>query len=605
MTSRFPDHHSHHHRHTPRTTTLGLCLTLCLMQSFATAQTTAGSLAGVAPTPARLLVNQLGSKPGWPVQARIVQAERDHRPLQATLVDLATGAVVRELRAGPGQLDADSQDWIRPIDLGRALPRGRYELRVPGLEPARIEVGEGVYQPVHRALLRAFYLQRCGPALQDAETGLEHPVCHANDATLAHADEVHPKGHALGAAGGWHDAGDYGKYVSTTAVAIARMLAVHERAPARYAADDTGIPESGNRVPDLLDEMRIGLDWMLTMQRPDGAVYRKLGGPNWPHQKAPHDDVVPRLVYGVSSPETAKAAATWAQAARLFAPHDAKTAARYLAAARQSWTWLEAQPGPAQRFDYVEGDDSGSGPYRANATDTEESLTHDRDDRLWAATELYLTTRERPFLQRMEQWLPDAPLNLFEWKDPSALAMDYLLWHPVLQGREDLAAPVRQRVLERARTLAEQHRKSGWGIANARFVWGSNKMTAEEGITLCMAYRIGGNPQYLAAARDQLHYLLGRNHFGKSFVSGVGSDAVREVSHLWYQVSKKPIPGLFVGGPNTLEQSNIAPKGRGPLSWIDDTRSYATNEFALDYNASLVGLLGELETDCHTARSPR
>lgn len=580
---------------------IALGLGLGLASTGALAQTTAATPAGVAPVPERPLLNQLGSKPGWPVQARIVLAERDQRPIKATLVDAATGAVVRELRVGPGQLDADSQDWIRTLDLG-PLPRGRYELRVPGLAPAGIEVGDGVYQPLHRALLRAFYLQRCGPALQDAESGLEHPVCHADDATLAHADEVNPKGHALGASGGWHDAGDYGKYVSTTAVAIARMLAVYERDPARYADDDTRIPESGNRIPDLLDEMRIGLDWMLTMQRQDGAVYRKLGGPNWPHRKAPHEDTVPRLVYGVSSPETAKAAATWAQAARLFAPHDAKTAARYLDAARRSWAWLEAQTGPAQRFDYVEGDDNGSGPYRANATDTEESLTYDRDDRLWAATELYLSTRERPFLQRMEQWLPDAPLNLFEWKDPSALAMGYLLWHPALQGRDDLAAPVRQRVLQRARTLAEQHRRSGWGIANARFVWGSNKMTAEEGITLCMAYRIGGNPQHLAAARDQLHYLLGRNHFGKSFVSGVGSDAVREVSHLWFQVSRKPIPGLFVGGPNTLEQSNIGPKGRGPLSWIDDNRSYATNEFALDYNASLIGLLGELETDCHTRK---
>lgn len=576
----------------------GLCIGLVV--TGALAQTTAGSLAGTAPAPARPLLNQLGSKPGWPLHARLVQAERDNHPIKAAVIDLASGAAVRSLVAGPGALDADSGDWIRNLDFGAPLSAGRYALQIAGQEPVRFEVGDAVYQPLHRALLRAFYLQRCGAALHDAESGLDHPVCHAEDATLAHADEVHPKGHPLGAAGGWHDAGDYGKYVSTTAVAIARMLAVHERDPARYADDATSIPESGNRVPDLLDEMRIGLDWMLTMQRTDGAVYRKLGGPNWPHQKAPHDDVVPRLVYGVSSPETAKAAATWAQAARLFTPHDAKTAARYLDAARKSWAWLEAQPGPAQRFDYTEGDDNGSGPYRANATDTEASLTYDWDDRLWAATELYLTTREAPYLKRMEQWLPQAPLNLFEWKDPSALAMSYLLWHPALQGREDLAAPVRQRILQRARGLSEQHRKSGWGIANARFVWGSNKMTAEEGITLCMAYRIGGNPQYLAAARDQLHYLLGRNHFGKSFVSGVGSDAVREVSHLWYQVSRKPIPGLFVGGPNTLEQSNIAPKGRGPLSWIDDTRSYATNEFALDYNASLVGLLGELETDCHT-----
>lgn len=178
--------------------------------------------------------------------------------------------------------------------------------------------------------------------------------------------------------------------------------------------------------------------------------------------------------------------------------------------------------------------------------------------------------------------------------------MAYLLWHPKLQDQTELLRQVRPRFLQRAKTMQANHQRSGWRIANDRFVWGSNKMTAEEGITLCLAYQASGNPAYLNAARDQLHYLLGRNHFGKSFVSGVGHNPVKEVSHLWYQVHKKQIPGLFVGGPNTLEQSRIAPLNKGPLSWVDDTRSYATNEFAIDYNASLLGLLAELETDCHT-----
>jgi endoglucanase len=146
---------------------------------------------------------------------------------------------------------------------------------------------------------------------------------------------------------------------------------------------------------------------------------------------------------------------------------------------------------------------------------------------------------------------------------------------------------------------------SGWRIANGNFVWGSNKVSVEDGITLCLAHEIGGKPEYLAAARDQLHYVMGRNHFGKSFVSGVGSDAVREPSHLWFQVTHKPIPGLLVGGPNKNEQSSIAPRDMGPLSWADDTRSYATNEFAIDYNASLIGLLAQLQTDCHTRGAPK
>jgi endoglucanase len=530
-------------------------------------------------------------------------AERDDRMLRATLLDVGGIATRRQIDAGPALRDADSGDWIRSIDLGAGLPAGRYVLRIAGGAETRIEIGDKVYQPLQRALLRAFYLQRCGPALDDRETGLAHAACHAQDAKVAHDDELLRQGHALAAGGGWHDAGDYGKYVATTAVTIGRILQAYERDPLRFASDTTGIPESGNGVPDLLDEMRIGLDWMLTMQRVDGAVYRKVGGTQWPAKLAPDEDRQVRLAYGVSSPETAKAAAAWAQAARIYRDTQPALAARYLGAARLSWAWL-ATVTQAQRIDVQEGDDSGSGPYRANDIDDESALHHDWDDRLWAATELYLSSGEDVFLLALRRLVPDAPLTVFEWKDPSALALSYFLWHPALQSQADLVNLVRPRFLKRAKALVERLQNSRWRIANAAFVWGSNKLTAEEGITLCLAYQIGGNPDYLMAARDQLHYLLGRNHFGKSFVSGIGSDAVKEVSHLWFQVRRQPIPGLFVGGPNQAEQSNIAPRDRGPLSWIDDTRSYATNEFAIDYNASLFGLLAQLETDCHTRGVP-
>lgn len=578
---------------------MAAALFLALAPMLAGAQGASAALAIPAQVSARSFYNQLGFMPGWGKQVFLASSERDSRPLTVRLLEAGSTAVLREISAGAAQRDADSGDWIRILDLGPDLGPGRYVMRAQGQELARFEVGDGVYRPLQRALLRALYLQRCGRALDDRETGLAHAACHLDDAMLAHDDDVHTKGHPMAATGGWHDAGDYGKYVATTAVVIGRILAAYERAPARFSSDTTGIPESRNNVPDVLDEMRVGLDWMLSMQRADGAVYRKVGGTKWPKQLAPDDDRQARLVYGVSSPETAKAAAAWAQAARIYRRIAPAQSARYLAAAYRSWRWL-GTVNQAQRIDVQEGDDSGSGPYRASDIDSEASLQYDWDDRLWAATELYLSTGKDEFLQVLRDWLPKAPLNLYEWKDPSALAMSYLLWHPGLKDQTALANAVRPRFLQRAKALNARMKSSGWRIANQNFVWGSNKMTVEEGIMLCQAYEIGGNPEYLAAARDQLHYVLGRNHFGKSFVSGVGSDAVREPSHLWFQVRRQPIPGLFVGGPNKHEQSQIAPRDMGQLSWADDTRSYATNEFAIDYNASLLGLLAELDTDCHT-----
>jgi endoglucanase len=135
---------------------------------------------------------------------------------------------------------------------------------------------------------------------------------------------------------------------------------------------------------------------------------------------------------------------------------------------------------------------------------------------------------------------------------------------------------------------------SGYRLANDNFIWASNKMAAEEGITLLYAYQVTGNQAYFTAAVDQLDYLLGRNHFNKSFITGVGSNSVRNVHHRIAQAKKIVIPGLMVGGPNTEAQDGIAPKGLGPLSYLDDDRSYATNEYAIDYNASVIGLMGML-----------
>ena len=94
-------------------------------------------------------------------------------------------------------------------------------------------------------------------------------------------------------------------------------------------AGELNLPESGNGIPDLLDEMQVGLDWLLTQQRSDGAVYRKLSGRQWPNEKAPDEDQQPRYVYGMTTPETAKFAAVMAMAGRVYQPLLPKQAERY------------------------------------------------------------------------------------------------------------------------------------------------------------------------------------------------------------------------------------------------------------------------------------
>lgn len=538
-----------------------------------------------------IVINQVGYYPGRTKSAFLINLNNPTTN-QVKILDAKTRKTVFVTQLGQPLKDSASQDLIQTIDFTDFNQEGSYYLKLGNLESYVFPIGRKIYQDAFTKLLRSYYLQRCGIAINDPVTGLNHPPCHLSDGIIAHQDNFHQAGESLSATGGWHDAGDFGKYVGPTAVTVGRLLSLYEQYPSLFSDRQLTIPESGNGRPDLLDEVKVGLDWMLKMQRRDGAVYRKLSGKNWPGEIMPNEDTQPRLVYGISTPETGKFAGAMAMAARVYAPIDSGLAQNYLQAARKAWDFLQRQP--SMKVDWFEGDDSGSGKYLASEWDPEESLKTDQDDRLWAAAELLITTGEDTFEQYLSQNVPTLDYTLFEWKDPSPLGMSNYLMRTGGKGSEDLKQQIKQKLIGRADALLQKVNRSGYRLAIDKFVWASNKMVAEEGITLFYAYQLTGNKDYLRAASDQVDYLLGRNHFNLSFVSGVGTNAVRHVHHRIARAKRVVIPGLLVGGPNTDAQDDIAPKSLGPLSYVDDERSYATNEYAIDYNASLIGLMGML-----------
>lgn len=537
----------------------------------------------------KLLINQVGYSPTRPKLAFLLNSPHSAtNPVQ--LINVRNNRPVFEVELSAPMQDAASQDNIQRVDFTAFNRPGRYYLKSGDIQSYPFDIGQDIYQDAFNTMLRSYYLQRCGVAIRDSINGIGHSPCHLNDGTFAHTDDMHRGGEMKRAQGGWHDAGDFGKYVGPTAVTVGRLLSLYEQYPSLFSDRQLMIPESGNGRPDVLDEIKVGLDWMVTMQRRDGAVYRKLSGKEWPPMILPNEDIQTRYIYGISTPETAKFAAALAMAARVYSAYDVLLAKNYLKAAQKAWEFLQSEP--SMRVDWVEGDDSGSGKYLAGEWDTEASLTTDKDDRFWAAAELLITTGEASFAEYLEQELPELSYTLFEWKDPSALGMaDYLL-QPRQQGSENLKAQMKQKLLERADRLLETVNGSGYRLAIDKFIWASNKMVAEEGITLFYAYKLTGNQEYFQAAVDQLDYLLGRNHFNLSFVTTVGSNSVRNVHHRVAVAKKTVIPGLMVGGANAEAQDGIAPKGLGPLSYLDDERSYATNEYAIDYNASAIALMG-------------
>jgi len=539
----------------------------------------------------QIVINQVGYYPNSPKLALLLNLSHAVNN-QVELVDARTQKTVFASELEESSQDKASKDVIQTIDFTNFTQVGRYYLKHGNLQSYPFDIGTGIYQDALTKLLRSYYLQRCGIAINDRVTGVSHPPCHMIDGVFTHSDQFHQAQEFRSTQGGWHDAGDFGKYVAPAAVAVARLLSLYEQYPNLFSDRQLNIPESGNGRPDLLDEVQVELVWLLKMQREDGAVYRKLSGKNWPGNILPNQDTQQRFIYGISTPETGKFAAAMAMAARIYQPFDANSAKTYLQAAQKAWQFLQSQP--SMTVDWFEGDDSGSGKYLFGEWDTEATLKTDQDDRLWAATELFITTGEARFDQYLAQNLPNFDYTVFSWKDPSSLAMIDYLMQTEGKGSDNLKAQIKEKLIKKANSLLAKVERSGYRLANDQFIWASNKKVAEEGITLVYAYQLTNNKAYLSAAVDQLDYLLGRNHFNLSFITGVGSNSVQHVHHRIAKAQKIIIPGLMVGGPNTNAQDEIAPKGLGPLSYVDDERSYATNENAIDYNAPAIALIGML-----------
>ncbi len=554
------------------------------------------SKAGISSQKPAIIVNQVGYLPQWQKRAFFRQSllfsskNKNSSPIQ--LIAEQTNEPVATIPLQPEALDPVTQDTVATIDFSSVNQPGTYYLQQGKFKSVPFTIGTDIYKQPLVTLLRSYYLQRCGMEIDDPVTGISHPPCHLKDAILAHQDQDHAAGKLIPTVGGWHDTGAYNKYVATTTVTIARLLSLYEEYPALFPDNHLNIPESGNNIPDLLDEMKWGLDWLVKMQRADGAVYRKLSGKTWPVGLAPNEDTQPRYIYGISTPETAKFAAVMAIASRNYQSLDAELATKYLTAAESAWQYLQQQT--KMQVNWVEGDDTGSDKYLASDFDREASLTTDIDDRLWAATELYITTGKPDFADYFAEHLGQIDYTLFEWKNPAPLALVNYLKQKRQPTSDELVTQIKTKILQRADFILGKVNQSIYHLANDRFIWGSNKMAAEEGITLVYAYQLTKNPDYLTAAINQLDYLLGRNHFNQTFITGIGTNPVQHLSNLYVRAKNIRIPGLVVGGPNGDAQDGMAVRHRGQLSYIDDERSYTTNENAIDYNASVISLIVNL-----------
>ncbi len=459
---------------------------------------------------------------------------------------------------------------------------------------APFPIGTMVFDDVYRKSLKGFYYQRCGVALGSTYAGAyAHPACHMHDAVYHATTGMSGSKSTLG---GWHDAGDYGKYVVNAGVSVGTLMLAFEMFPQRFSQDDLNIPESGNGVADFLDEVRFELDWLLTMQdTADGGVYFKVTTTNFDDFEMPEKDVATRYIYEKSTTATGDFAAMMAQAARVYAPFDSNFAARCLAAARLSWQYLLDHPSIVPSpMGFRNPPGTATGGYGDG---------HDLDERLWAAAELYETTGEGPFDAYFRLYCDEAGVfrSAMSWSDLSPLAdLAYLLGKQA-GASSQVRLELKKGLIELCDALVARASEDGFNVTlrPRRYAWGSNSDVLNNAVLLIVGHELTGNASYYTTALEQLNYILGCNCKDVSYLTDVGT---RSPMHIHHRPSgadgvEAPVPGLLAGGPDGGRHDPVLRStytGSTPAAqcYLDDQGSYASNEICINWNSPLVFVAG-------------
>lgn len=536
----------------------------------------------------QIRINQLGY---YPMSEKIAVIESSS-VLSFEIVDAATGEVVYNGVSTVPRVWTHSGESVVQADFSDLKTEGRFTLRIAGDESYEFEIRNRINHDLAKASIKAFYFNRASTSLLSEHAGKwARPAGHPDNRVFIHssaASPERPQGTQISAPKGWYDAGDYNKYIVNSGISTYTLLAAYEHFPEFYNNLDINIPESGNGIPDLLNEIRWNLDWMLDMQDPnDGGVYTKLTTQNFSGAVMPHQAVAPRYVVLKSTSAALNFTAVMSTAARVYAPFDKDFAQRCLDAALDAWQWAKANPAIYFR-----------NPTGINTGEYGDGNVSDEFD--WAAAELYITTKNDSYWN--ERNFPSMGVGIPAWPYVRPLA-----WVSLGHHRHDLTpvasiSMIESKLINQANTLRSHYRVSPYrvskGHANSDFVWGSNGGAANHGLMLLQAYRITGDESYLDATMAILDYLLGRNATGYSFITGFGSKPPMFPHHRVSEADNivDPVPGFVVGGPHSGQQDGCTyPSNLRAKSYLDHWCSYSTNEVAINWNAPLVYLVGAIE----------
>lgn len=511
-----------------------------------------------------------------------------------------------------GRIDRASGDRGWWFDFSAVTAPGDYYVFDPrhGKRSHVFRIGTDGFRDVLRAALRVFYYQREAFAHQPpfAEAPWTDGPTYLQDRRARSISARNDSSTERELSGGWMDAGDTNKYPTFLPEVIHSLLYAWRTNPAVFG-DDFGIPESGNQLPDLLDETKWELDWLMKMQEADGGVYLKMGHDTYSGSKWPLSaDERPRFYGPKSSASTIATAGVLAHAARAYQQFETwrEFAGSLQQHAERAWQWYRAHP---RTYDDDHGEiKSGDADRNAGEQDRLEAI---------AAFHLWRLTSRPEFHEAfLRHYASLRQMADPTWSPYDAGQAEALLEYAALPSADATAAT---RILSRLRDATHQSLfmpqaddvdlYRSWIVPTA-FHWGSNQIRSSYGIAAlnALAYVPDGidRSRLRQRAHDILHSLHGVNPLGLVYLTNLGRAGaevgITRLYHEWFSagspLAENPPPGYVVGGPNHSYSGSLEWLKRQPdakcyadFNLANPERSWEMSEPGLYYQATYVRLL--------------
>ena len=556
-----------------------LCLTIAATSAMISCSTDADNIK----------VNQVGF---YPQQEKTFTLESGNPSETVSIHRAETGEKVWEGKALYSAVSPWSGKVRKVFDFSEITEPGKYMIKA-GRETKEIVISEKALSALADAALTGFYHQRTGMDLDPAIAGQwARKAGHPDTEVYVHASAAspsRPEGTVISSPKGWYDAGDYNKYIVNSGYSLGLMAEAFLMFPKEN--------ESADIYKPVFEELLYNEQWMWTMQDPaDGGVYHKLTTPNFEGFITPAECHQKRYVVQKSVTAALDFAGALCSMASLNGKAGDDTNPRRFEMAEAAYAWAKANPNALYHQEQI------NQAYDPDITTGAYGDFSAADEFFWAASNLYTSTKKKTYLTDVKAYMPEK-FSLMSWGNVSALGVFSWL-------RYEKSAPAttkqEQEIIDRCKAMLLEYCaaavkdaegscfNNAYGNRPQDFNWGCSSSFCDQSICFLYAYDITGDKIYLDNAFRNVNYILGQNATGYCYVTGFGSKSpMFPHSRLCHSDGvEAPIPGLLVGGPNPGQNDIVEVQKYDSdypdESYMDVMPSYASNEIAINWNASLV-----------------